>query len=243
VLLGIAACAVAVGCGLFSSNLLSYDFSLPSKSFTADASTMVPSAWSTAGLTTVPNVPCPTVDCCTIATAAGEQCATYSLTCVSGSCEADPEIVLVNEVNLSTEAPQLTAVASNVPSFAHVTLKRLYLSDYSNSLNWATPEIEIWMGPDTAATVHDTDASGTPVCSLLGTLPSIPANTSCPAGACSGLDVQLTADGAATFESFALNFRQTFKFFARMTVKVKAGDPVPTGTFQGTVTGEATASL
>jgi hypothetical protein len=235
--------AGGVACGLFSSDLLSYSFKLPRKSFTVDADSMVPQQWRQLGGTApvVPAVPCPTVDCCTIATAAGDQCSTYGLECVTGSCEAAPVVVLVNEINLAQEAPELANVASNIPSFTHVMLKRLYLSDYSNGLNYATPEVEVWLGPEAATAIDDQDASGNPLCVQIGTLPPIPAQSACSSGSC--VDVQLTADAATLFDKFATNFRQTFKVFIRMTVRLKPGDPIPAGTFQATVTGEATASI
>jgi hypothetical protein len=249
-LAGVLAAVVVggVACGLFSSDLLSYTFKLPEKSVTVSADDAVPQQWRQPPGAAVPDVPCPAgqgvgVDCCSIATAAGEQCTTYGLQCVDGSCEADPQIVLVNEINLAQEAPELANIASNVPSFTHVTLTRLYLSQYSNGLNYPTPVTEVWLGPEAATSVDDQDASGNPLCVLVGTVPSIPANSSCGAGSCNGLDVQLNPDGAGAFEQYARDFRTTFKVFIRMTLQLKAGDPIPSGTFTATVTGEAKASI
>jgi hypothetical protein len=194
---------------------------------------------------TVPAVPCPPIDCCTLATAAGEECATFGLACAAGSCAATPQVVLVNAVNLAQEAPELQSVASNVSSFATVTLKRIYLSQYQNGLNVPTPAIEVWIGPEAATGVDDQDAQGAPLCSVIGTLDPIPAQSSKPS--CTpGVDcmeVRLTPDGAALFERFAKEFRQTFKVFVRVTVSITAGTPVPQGTFNATITGEISAAL
>jgi hypothetical protein len=154
---------------------------------------------------------------------------------------AVPSVELSNTFNLANEVPELQQVASNVPSFAHVTLKRLYLSSYSNTLNDDTPEIELYLGPESATSVDSLDQSGQPVCKKLGTLAPITKGTSC-SQSCT-VDVVLTADGAAVFETFVKNFRQTFKFFARATSQFEPGDPVPSGQFTASITGTVTAGM
>jgi len=154
---------------------------------------------------------------------------------------AVPDVVLFTTFNLSQEVPELQSISADVSSFAHVTLKRLYLQSYSNTMNYDTPEIEIFLGPETAMSVDDVDASGQPLCRKLGTVPPITKGTSCASG-CT-VDVVLTAEGAQVFESFVKNFRQTFKVFARATMQFEPGDPIPEGRFVGTLAGIVTASL
>jgi hypothetical protein len=237
--LGVAVAALLGGaCGL--GDLLSYNFQLPEKSFTIDTATVVPQQWQQLPATaTLPAVPCPQVSCCTIASGPGEQCATLGLACEAGSCAASPQVTLSNPVNLAQQAPELQSVASSVPSFASVTVSRLYLSSYTSTLNYDTPPIDLYIGPESAATVEDKDPSGNPLCVQIGTLDPLPP---CPAG-CGAVDVHLSADGQAAVGRFAKDFRQTFKVFARAQLSFKAGDPVPKGKLDLTVTGTLKASL
>ena len=237
-LLVAAALSGGIACDLFGEDLLSWDFALPSKDFTIDTANFVPGPLKTSGAV-VPTLACTQAECCTGLAAA--ECETFGLGCQTGACVAVPVVELSNDINLAVEVPELQQVAANVPSFTHVTLKRLYLSAYSNTLNYDTPEIELFLGPEAAASVDDVDQQGQPLCKKLGTLPPITAGTSCNAN-CT-VEVTLTADGAQVFETFVRNFRQTFKLFARSTMQFEAGDPVPSGQFTGTFTGEVTASM
>ncbi|MBI5480844.1 MAG: hypothetical protein HY906_18440 [Deltaproteobacteria bacterium] len=239
-LLVAAALAGGGACDLFGEDLLSWDFALPEKEFTVNTDNFVPAAIKQLQPATMPTIACPTVDCC--AGLAASECDTFGFACQTGACVAVPSVELSNSLNLAQEVPQLQSVASNIPSFTHVTLKRLYLASYSNTLNYDTPEIEIYLGPEAAASVDDVDQGGAPLCQKLGRLDPIPKGTSCLAG-CAGLDVVLEPAAAQVFETFVRNFRQTFKLFVRATSQFEPGDPVPAGQFTATVTGTVTASM
>ena len=238
-LLVVAALAGGANCSLFGSDLLSWDFALPEKVFTVDTNNFVPDPIKQLQPATMPIIDCPTVDCCAGLTAT--DCATFGLACMTGACVATPKVELSNPVNLAQEVPQLQQVASDIPSFAHVTLKRLYLSSYNSTLNYDTPEIELYLCPEAATSVEDLDQSSAPLCQKLGTLAPIVKGTSCSAN-CTA-DVQLTANGAQVFETFVKNFRQTFKIFAVASSEFDPGDPIPSGQFTAAVTGTVTASM
>jgi hypothetical protein len=238
-LIALAALAGGGACSLFGSDLLSWDFDLPEKAFTVDTNNFVPAAIKQLQPATMPIINCPTIDCCTGLSAT--DCSTFGFACLTGACVAKPKVELSNPINLSQEVPQLQQVASDIPSFAHVTLKRLYLSSYTNTLNYDTPEILIYLCPEAATSVEDVDQGGAALCQQLGTLAPIAAGTSCSAS-CTA-DVQLTANGAQVFETFVKNFRQTFKIFAVASSEFDPGDPIPSGQFTATVTGKITASM
>jgi hypothetical protein len=238
-LLVVAALAGGGACGLFGNDLLSWDFALPAKVFTLNTDNFVPAQIRQLPTATMPTIDCPTVDCC--AGLPATDCETFGFACQSGLCVAVPTVELSSPVNLSQEVPELQSVASDIPSFAHVTLKRLYLSSYSNTLNYDTPEIELFLCPEAAASAEDVDQSGQPLCRQLGTLAPIAKGTSCSVN-CT-VDVTLTADGAQVFETFVKNFRQTFKLFVRATSQFEPGDSIPSGQFTATVTGTVTASM
>ncbi len=238
-LAAVLALAGGATCDLFGSDLLSWDFALPEKSFTVDTSNFVPAPIKQLEPATMPAIDCPTVDCCAGLTAA--DCATFGFACQNGACAATPKVELSNSINLAQEVPQLKDVASNIPSFAHVTLKRLWLSRYSNTLKYDTPEIELYLCPEAATSVEDQDQGGAPLCQKLGTLAPITKGTSCEISCAA--DVQLTANGAQVFETFVKNFRQTFKIFAVAVSQFEEGDPIPSGQFTGTVSGTVTASM
>jgi hypothetical protein len=238
-LLALVAVAGGTRCDLFGSDLLSWDFALPEKSFTLDTASFVPAAIKALDPATMPTIDCPTIDCCTGLTAA--DCATFGFACQANACVAVPSVELSNPINLSQEVPDLQTVASNIPSFTHVTLKRLYLSSYSNTLNYDTPEIELWLCPEAATSVEDTGADGAALCQQLGTLAPITKGSSCSAN-CTA-DVQLTPNGAQVFETFVKNFRTTFKIFVKATSQFEPGDPIPAGSFTATVAGTVTASM
>lgn len=238
-LLVAAALAGGGACGLLDSSILSWDFALPEKEFSINTDNFVPAEIKALQPAAIPAIACPQIDCC--AGMSATECATFGFGCEAGACVAVPVVELSNAVNLAQEAPELQNVAGNVPSFAHVTLKRLFLARYSNTLNYDTPEIELFLCPEAATSVEDVDQSGQPLCQPLGTLPPIAAGTSCTAN-CT-VDVTLTPDGAQVFETFVKNFRTTFKIFVRATMQFEAGDPVPTGQFTGAITGTVTAHM
>lgn len=237
-LLAAVALAGGASCDLFGEDLLSWDFALPEKSFTVDTNNFVPT-WIQQQGATMPAIGCPAIECC--AELAAADCATFGFGCQDNACVAVPTVELSNSINLAQEVPELGQVASNIPSFAHVTLKRLWLSSYSNTLNYDTPEIDLYLCPEAATSVEDQDQGGSFLCQKLGTLAPITKGTSCSISCAA--DVQLTPDGAQVFETFVRNFRQTFKLFAVATSQFEPGDPIPSGQFTGTVAGTVTASM
>jgi hypothetical protein len=238
-LLAAAALAGGGACDVFGVDLLSWDFALPSKEFSVNTDNFVPASIKQLEPATMPIVGCPTVDCC--AGLSDTDCQTFGLACQTGACVAAPTVELSIAINLAQEAPELQQVASNIPSFTHVTFKRLFLSSYSNALNYDTPQIDLFLCPEAATSVEDLDQSSQPLCKQLGTLPPIPQGTSCNTDCAA--DVALTPDGVQAAETFVKNFRQTFKIFARATSEFVPGDPIPSGQFTATVTGTVTAGL
>jgi hypothetical protein len=166
---------------------------------------------------TVPPVPCSaSADVCSAA--ASLQCTGTGYTCTlqcggSGNCEIVASFDTSTSINISEEVTNETA-ASNLDK---VTVQAVQYQVSENSFNFATPGMDIYVGPNTAAAIGDSGVT------LLASIPAI------AAGARPDATMNTTSSGQAKLEELAKNYKTPFKIFARATATYASGDPVPTG--------------
>lgn len=118
-----------------------------------------------------------------------------------------------------------------------VTIHRVAYGVLENTLTTATPELEVFVGPESAQATTD------PGVVKLGALAPIPAmskdcadtpNTADPrAKSVPVCDLQLTSEGQTALAERVKSFKTApFKLFAAATLRAEAGSPMPAGTIQ-----------
>jgi hypothetical protein len=173
-----------------------------------------------AGGATVPDVPCTAggTDVCAQATA-GISCSGGSYECkvqcggsakceVEATAEAPPKpIDLSSKIQNSMQASALDKVSLDSVEYRVA----------SNSLNFATPSISVYVGPNSATKVGDSGVT------LFATMPPIPAKGT-PSAA-----LTPTAAGQSALTGFVKNYKTPFKILSSATMTFKAGDTLPEG--------------
>lgn len=173
-----------------------------------------------AGGATVPDVPCTAggADVCAQATA-GISCSGGSYECkvqCGGSAKC--------EVEATAQAPAQTVdlsskIQNSVQASAldKVTIDSVEYRVSANSLNFATPAISVYVGPNAATKVGDAGVT------LFATLPPIPSKGT-PSSSLSP-----TAAGQTALTGFVKNYKTPFKILSSATMTFQAGDSVPEG--------------
>ncbi|HEY6476409.1 MAG TPA: hypothetical protein VI456_07480 [Polyangia bacterium] len=213
------------GCGLINPDITKITFDLPTETYTFDTA-----QWNIPPVlqgTTFPSIACTTDnDCCTLGSAAGIDCATTMLACMSGTCSAELPESQATPINLSTDVmPSL----SSYTSLVDISISSINYTVRSNSLNVAVPPLSIYLAPNGVTSPSDPSAQ------LFGTVPSIAAGAT-PTGS-----VQLVTNSAAIFQAFTKNVATPFEIITATTVVIGAGMPVPTGAITIAVTGALSA--
>jgi hypothetical protein len=224
-----AVLSVVGGCGLIDSHRFSGEYSFDPQHFTSPK-------WADENpSSTVPSVPCnaSTEGLCDFASlfpaGSGLQAACDMS---SNLCAAVAEIRLSEMVNLSkqTSFPK-EAVQFGIDA---VAIRRVKYWVTSNTFNFSTPRLEIYVAPQAAQDEHDQRAR------LLGVIGPLSAGSS----SCSDpidkngeplaegarvCDMPLESAGEAALADFAKHYGTPFQFIAHATITAKAGDPVPSG--------------
>ncbi len=139
------------------------------------------------------------------------------LSCSAGVCDPDPKLVSV-PVGDVVDFDVLLREASTVLRFVDaIEVTRVAYAASPNSFSIDIPDIEVFWGPDTAAGI---DAPGV---ARLGVIPSLPAGT-----ARSG-DMTLDPEGTALLSDYVVSGSRRIRFFARTSLDLAPGGPMPNG--------------
>jgi hypothetical protein len=222
--------AVLSGCGLISSDIATFTFQLPSKSFsfdTASAGWKAPPSYYNAP------VPCgagqAVADCCNPpAPAPKPDCsATPSqLACVSSVCALQFPFSVSQNIDLKKEVPSLSSLGGQ--TLASISIKQIQYT-IASTMNVALPAMDIYVAPATVTTLPSAMAT------KFGTVPAT------PAGATKSGDVVMDPAGQATFSQYLSAFTTPFNLIAYTVVVLPSGSPTPTGKVDVTVTGTISA--
>jgi hypothetical protein len=216
-------------CGLIDSHNLSTDYSFDAQHFTS------PKWDESQTASTLPSVPCDS--------SADSSCASAALfpadsglqsTCdpISMACVAVAEIRLSELVELSkqTSFPK-EAIQFGIEA---VAIRRVSYWVASNTFNFPTPKIEIYVAPQAAKDERDDKAR---LLGVIGPLSAKSSSCSDPVdtrdealtGGARECDMTLDSAGEAALGDFAKNFGTPFQVMAHAVVIAKGGDPVPSG--------------
>lgn len=216
VALGLGALGGLGGCGLISSDVTNFDLTLPDKKFTIDAS-----GWN--------------VDQTKANTYLGLSCASNATVCSSAvqqacpmgcsgtcnaakTCDLSLDVSLSQKVDLVAEKPELKSI--NDEPVIKVTIDSVTYEVTQNTLNVATPTINVYVGATSVVNPTDPANPGT----LIGTIPPI------AAGQTSGPQMLMfTPTGKAELIKIMSTFKTPFNVLVGSSLLVTAGQPVPTG--------------
>ena len=216
------ALATLIGCGL--SDLATFTFQLPSKTFSFDTSNPM---WK-APPGTFPAVSCgagqTVTDCCQ---APGLDCNATPLACVGGVCVLEFPITVTQKIDLRNEVPSLSSLSGQ--SLADITISKVQYT-IASTLNVELPPIDIYVADQDVTTV----GAGSSAQKFV-TVPATPASTTI-----SGDEVP-DSSGQAAFSQYARSFATPFNFIAHAVMVVAPGSPVPAGGVTITVTGTVKA--
>ncbi len=188
------------------------DFSVGPLSFDVDASRIVvPASLQASGV--VARVPCGAAAPCP-APATG-----LTLRCVDGSCDPDPvtmDLALSSVIDLSTYSSELASLGNDLSA---ISLSSMSWQASAAGLRVPVGPIEVYWGPEAASGITSDGVR------RLGTFPVIRFDA---AGSARG-DVALDAAGNAALSGHLLSVSRRFRFFARATVDLSPGAPLPAG--------------
>jgi hypothetical protein len=174
---------------------------------------------------TLPSIPCTTDMQC--AGAQPPQGATLACDTTAKTCIATYDLRLIQPVNLSQQKGFPDSVVN--AAVQTVSVDAVHYWTPTNTLTFDTPDIDVYVGAQ--AVQMETDPGAT----LLGTIPSQPANTrtACGAGAAgtqeSECDVPLTAAGQNALGILARDYRTPFNVLVVAHVVAHAGEQLPAG--------------
>lgn len=227
------------GCSLISSDVTNFDLTLPDKKFTIDASgwqidtTKVPGLFAPDG--TLKALTCSTDPMCNSAVELACQMGCSGTCSAVNTCNLSLDVSHSREVNLVSERPELKSI--NDEPVIKVAIDSVTYDVTGNTLNVATPTINVYVGPTSVVDPTDPSNPGT----LIGTIPPIPAgsttNTTGPQM------LMFTPTGKAELIKIMSTFKTPFNVLVGSRLLVTAGQPVPTGKLDSIVHIKAHAGL
>jgi hypothetical protein len=211
----------AASCTLIDPDITNFELGFPSHDFRLSSDDWdVPTG-------TVPPVSC-NVGCENVESqfCSGDAC---SVDCDGTNCEGHASVSLLNTYNLATEAPEYRQIADQ--PIVEVSVDDIWFDITENTMNVATPDLNIYMAPVTVMNGSDPEAK------LVGKINSI------PAGFTGRGEVEFLPGGRENLASYMNDFHTPFNVIVSGTIDVSANESFPMGQIVGSVQAKAHAGL
>jgi hypothetical protein len=225
-----AALIAASGCGLISSDVASFDLSLPDKQFSIDTASWDVDAASAEILLATSCASSPNV----CSSAARQACRTgCSGVCnaTTQTCDLALDVSVYQAIDLLTEAPELKAIDDE--PVVKVTLDRVTWEITSNTLSVDVPVMTVYVAP--ASVVDRDDAQAT----AIGTIDGVAAGTVTDGPT----ELTFTETGRADLAAMMTTFKTPFHVLVGSTLLITQGDSIPSGKLDAVVKIRARAGL
>ena len=206
--------AAAFGCGLLE-DATTFSIDTGWKTVTVDSDALgvtIPSG------SVIPAVPCSSAnDICAQATS-GVSCNAQTYGCKiqcgsGGKCE-----ILANaEIGETVDISQKVQSQTSASALSKVSFNYMLYKVEQNTLTFDTPEITVYVGPNTANTTADSGVV------KFATIDSIPKGQT-PDG-----QLPATSAGKTALSEFVKNYKTPFKFFVKADLRFPSGSPLPKG--------------
>ena len=214
---------VLEGCGLVSSNAADVSLDLPPKPFSIDTSGwQVTQQAANAFFATSCNPTASSDVCAAAATAACPMNCSGSCDSGAHTCDLALEVAAHQMVNLLMDAPSLQSIADH--SGVTITVDSVQYEVTDNTLNIATPPITVYVAPMSATQPSD------PGVTAIATIQPVAAKA-----VVASADLDFVDGGQAALASAMSDFKDPFNVVVGATIKLDAGDPLPTGKLDATV--------
>jgi hypothetical protein len=166
----------------------------------------------------IPAVSCTAANDICAQASSGISCAGPSFTCAvkcgsGGTCELAASTEIFTSIDLSSQIKNQTQASA----LSKVALDRVVLNTDENTLSFATPKVELYVGPSAASKITDAGVV------LFGTLPAIAAKQILNEA------VNVTEAGKNALSDFVKNYQTPFRMFAKASIGFASGDPLPQG--------------
>jgi hypothetical protein len=217
------------GCGLISSDVTNFDLTLPEKQFTIDADGWQLDAKQAEALLSTSCAGAPEV-CATAAEQACQDGCSGSCSDTTQQCELALAVSLYRSIDLLNERPELKAIDDE--PLIKVTIDSITYEITSNTLNFDTPALTVYVAP--TSVMDPADPQATPI----GTIEPVPAGI-----LVTPKDLTFTATGRADLIAAMNNFRSPFNIIVGSTLVVDGDSPVPAGKLDAVVRIRAHAGL
>lgn len=215
----------AMSCGLINSDVTDFNLKLPEKPFNVDTADWMISVQTD----TMPSIACPPADC----TAAADMfCAGGACTadCDAGAhCAAHVPVSVSQPFDLAHESPELQTIDSQ--SGISVTVETVTFKVSENTMNVATPPLELYMAPQGVLDAMSAEAVH------IGSVESVAPGQTGP------VPIDFTPDGKKAMETFMSAYQTPFTVIVSGNVTMSAGAPVPQGKLSGVVSVTAHAGI
>lgn len=219
--------AGASGCGLIDSDITQFNLSIPPRTFTIDTE-----QWNLdTGTPVFPTLPCsPDADMCSDLVAGFCPPDRCSGACVNDLCEMTVQVSLWRGVDLYMEKPELQALDDQ--PFIEVAVDRVNYQVEENTLNFDTPQIDLYVAPQTVMNPSDPQAQA------VGSIPAVPAGSQI-----GRMNLLLTGEGEGELRAFMGDYRTPFNLIVGTSITIRAGDSMPQGRIATAVSVDAHAGL
>ena len=201
------------GCGLVNSGGTTYDLTLPDHTFTIDAD-----AQGFGNIGSVIGLPCnPPAGVCEVAAAEACPSGQCSSTCDgTGHCAIAAPLELFARIDVAADRPELMDVDSH--DSLSVTIDELSYQITENTLNFATPSLNIAVAPSTVMSEKD------PAATSVATIGPIAAGTiERPT------NIPTTTSGVGSLEHYLANFETPFNVIVGGDLVVTSSNDAPSG--------------
>lgn len=228
-LAGVLCASALTGCGLIDSNVADFDLSMPERSFTVDTA-----QWELTGEARFPELDCtdqPQICSAAVQEACAGDLCFGSCSPEDSNCQALLALQLWSTVDLFSEKPELQTI--NEQPLVSVQIDRVYYQIPENTLNVDTPELTIYVAPQTVM------SPGDPAARAIGTIAPLAAG----AVVLEETDVVFTEDGEQALHDAMKDYQTPFNLLVGTQMTLHGGDDVPTGRATATVNVQAHAGL
>jgi len=166
----------------------------------------------------LPAIPCSTAnDLCAQATSP-MKCGGQSYACrVQCGSKATCEVVASTEQSTSIDLSQQIKNNTQASALNKVALQRMVFNTEENTLNFDTPSMEFYVGPNAATKTTDAGVV------FFGTMPSIPHGTKLNG------EITVTAAGKSALADRVKNYQTPFRLLAKAALSFASGSPLPQG--------------
>lgn len=197
------------GCGLVE-DLLAFTIDTDWKYFTLDTAQLgvtVPGGASTI----------PAINCTKDANCAALKCGGSGYSCATKCLNKKCGIVAIFEQGTTIDLSQKITNSTTATILSKVTLDKVSYDATVNSLNFNTPKLNMYIGPNSA---KNTSSSGV---AHFAEMPVIPAKQTPKE------DMNVTAQGKTALEQRVLDYKNPFKMFGKASLTFTSGSPIPQG--------------